>query len=243
MKRILIYLIVFASLCAVSGYGIDYVVYNKIDHQSPYYLSFASIGAISLESRLDCWAKINQKLSQDELERKFNEVISNLEIDRVNEKMVRTDKKSGNIISYTAHSQQVSYTISAETNIDTNETYFLLNVTSPDQSYDLSKVEEKLRPGKIDWQYYYLYTGKLDHYVDQESRKTLINVILENLGADSNELYEDQNMTSITAYTPLFDNSVTVQNKKYNLQVAAKSTLQQKEAIIYIGQPLIIGDY
>ncbi len=242
MKKVLIYLIIFASLCAISGYGIDHMVYNKINHQSPYYLSFASIGAISLESRLDCWAKINQKLSQDELHRKSEEIFNNLGISWVDEGVVTNNIDSEYMISYTYQSGQIIYTFSAQTDTDENETYFLLNVVSRDE-YDLSKLEEKLREGELKWQYYYLYTGKLDHYIDQETRIELINVILQNLGAESSEVYEDQYMTSITAYTPLFDNSVTVQNKQYNVQIAAKSVLQQQEAFIYIGNPLIIGDY
>ncbi len=243
MRKALIYLLIFASLCGISGYGIDYYVNNKINHQSPYYLSFASIGAISLESRLDCWAKINQKLSQDDLERKFREVLSQLGMAWADEKMIRTNKESGYRIDYTVESKQITYSFSAETDKGKNETYLLLTVSSPDQGEDLGRIEKRLRTGDLNWHYYYLYTGKLDHYVNQESRVELVNVILRNLGADSSELYEDQYMTSMTAYTPLFENSVTVQNKKYNLQVAAKSTPQQQEAVIYIGQPLIIGDY
>ncbi len=243
MKKVLIYFIIFVSLCAASGYGIDYLVYNKIDHQSPYYLSFASIGAISLESRLDCWVKINQKLSQDDLDRKSKEIFNDLGISWVDERVVRNNIDSDYMTSYTSQSDHINYTFTAETNTDKNETYLVLNVTSRDESHDLSRVEEKLKAGDLKWQYYYLYTGKLDHYVDQETRIELINVILQNLGANSSEVYEDQYMTSTTAYTPLFDNSVTVQNKKYNLQIAAKSVLQQQEAFIYIGQPLIIGDY
>ncbi|KUG05307.1 hypothetical protein ASZ90_017288 [hydrocarbon metagenome] len=243
MRKALLYLIIFASLCAVSGYGIDYHVNNKLNHQSPYYLSFASIGAISLESRLDCWAKINQELSQDELETKFVKVLKDLGMARSIEKIIKTDKEYGHHISYTVQSKEITYVFSAETDSDKNETYFLLNVVSTDPGYELSGIEEKLSNGDLNWHYYYLYTGKLDHYVDQESRNQLIDVILQNVGAGSSEIYEDQYMTSITAYTPLFENSVTVQNKKYNIQVAAKSTPQQQGALIYIGQPLIIGDY
>lgn len=241
MKKVLIYLMVFAFLCMASGYGIDYLVYNRIDHQSPYYLSFASIGAISLESRLDCWAKINYKLSQEELDKQSKEILSTLGIDHP--KIIQNNQASDCLINYTSQTGRLTYSISAETDSDKNETYFLLHVISLDQNYDLEKIEEKLRDSNLNWQYYYLYTGKIDHYVDGESRSKLISVILENMRAEASEVYEDQYMTSSTAYTPLFDNSVTVQSQKYNLQVAAKSTSQQQQAIIYIGQPLIIGDY
>ena len=59
---------------------------------SPYYLSFASIGAISLESRLDCWAKIKYRLEEDELEQRLLEIVRALDIDGVSS--IATEKKS-----------------------------------------------------------------------------------------------------------------------------------------------------
>ncbi len=243
MKKVLIYLIIFVTLCAASGYGIDHLVYHEIDHQSPYYLSFASIGAISLESRLDCWAKLNRKLSQEELQAQAKEVLNNLGMPWDDEKAIPNSKNNDHALAYTVQSGHLTYSFSAETDSDKNESYFLLSVISRDKSSDLSSLEERLRQGNLNWRYYYLYTGKLDHYADQESRRQLLEVMLENMDSHSDEVYEDQYMTSISAYTPLFNNSVKVQDKKYNLQIAARSVIGEQEAFIYIGQPLIIGDY
>lgn len=116
-------------------------------------------------------------------------------------------------------------------------------MVSPESKVDLSQIEKRLHRDRLDWQYYYLYTGKINHHMDKESRRAIIQVILENLGAEGGELYEDDNASSMAAYTPLFDNSIKVQQEKYNVQVAARSNQQQREAIVYIGQPLIMGDY
>ena len=64
MKKVIIYLSIFVALCSLSSYLIEKELEQKMKPPSPYYLSFASIGAISLESRLDCWAKIKYRLKR-----------------------------------------------------------------------------------------------------------------------------------------------------------------------------------
>ncbi|MGI6421475.1 MAG: YwmB family TATA-box binding protein [Syntrophomonadaceae bacterium] len=243
MKKVIIYLSIFVALCSLSSYLIEKELEQKMKPPSPYYLSFASIGAISLESRLDCWAKIKYRLEEDELEQRLLEIVRALDIDGVSS--IATEKKSSGdlLLSYTFQDQQLSYYISGQTDSRKNESYFLLNVVSPESKVDLSQIEKRLHRDRLDWQYYYLYTGKINHHMDKESRRAIIQVILENLGAEGGELYEDDNASSMAAYTPLFDNSIKVQQEKYNVQVAARSNQQQREAIVYIGQPLIMGDY
>lgn len=242
MKRALIYLIIFAALCSISGYLFDQELEQKMKDPSPYYLSFASIGAISLESRLDCWAKLNHKLSQDELKQRSQEIIDTLGILRAGAP-IRAEIESDSLVKYTFQDGQVNYSISGQNDSQKNESYFLLKVITYEGSTDLSGVEKKLQGDKLDWQYYYLYTGKINHYMDKESRADIIKVILENLGAEGGELYEDDNASSIASFTPLFNNNIQVQEQKYNVQVAARSVREQQQAIVYIGQPLIMSDY
>ena len=103
-------------------------------------------------------------------------------------------------------------------------------MVSPESKVDLSQIEKRLHRDRLDWQYYYLYTGKINHHMDKESRRAIIQVILENLGAEGGELYEDDNASSMAAYTPLFDNSIKVQQEKYNVQVAARSNQVQRRS-------------
>jgi 6-phosphogluconate dehydrogenase len=156
---------------------------------------------------------------------------------------LKKERESDILLRYTFQDRQLSYYISAQTDKNKNESYFLLKVISPTANADLAQVEKKLHKDELDWQYYYLYTGKINHYLDKESRAAIIQVIIDNLGAKGGELYEDDNASSMASFTPLFDNGITVQEQKYNVQVAARSIQRQQEAIVYIGQPLIMGDY
>ena len=80
LKRCVTYIIIFIILCSISNYSIDYVQGKQINEQSPYYLSFASIGAIYLESRLDCWAKIRTSSTTQELQDYLVNILKTLDI-------------------------------------------------------------------------------------------------------------------------------------------------------------------
>ena len=80
LKKLFIYLILFGALIIICDYGINYTVAKQIDNKSPYYLSFASIGANSLESRLDCWATIRTSSSNADLEKYLFDIVSNLSL-------------------------------------------------------------------------------------------------------------------------------------------------------------------
>jgi len=243
MKKVLIYLIIFTVLCAVSSYGVDYLVFHKIENISPYYLSFSSIGAISLESRVDCWAKINTSLSVNELSQNLKNIIDCLGLSVIDNEITTESTNNGYVLGYQCESGKLIYSVKAETELNENESYLLLTIISNNpEPVDLTIVEEQLKSSRYKWKYYYLYTGKLDYCVDSDSRREMLKVILDNLAADSLEIYEDEYMTSMTGYTSLFKNSVTIQGNKYNVQTAIRNS-QDKETLVYIGQPLILGDY
>jgi len=243
MKRIIFYLILFASLCGLGSYAADTLAYQKVANQSPIYLSFASIGANSLESRLDCWATINHKLDEEQRERIILDIMDDLGLSQGQKRDFGQAGGSNNLASFNYQADGLFLDISSEASNDKDETYFLLNVTSRKNDYDLEKMEKRLSQGDLDWHFYYLYTGKLDHYLDRSSREAIMQVIMDNLSAGKGDMYADEYMISSSSYSRRFENYILVQDRKYNLQVAVRSTPGQQETTIYIGQPLIIGDY
>jgi hypothetical protein len=244
MKKIIIYLVIFALLCAGSSYGLDYMVYHKLDKQSPYYLSFASIGAFSLESQVDCWATINKKLTNQELSIRLEELTNYVGVPFINSNVQRDNTPNGIMLTYKYSLQDITYLFKAEVDKKQGKSFLLINICSSRKNLDdLRSIENKLKSSQYKWKYYYLYTGKLEHYLNQDSQAKVINVLMENLEAQQEELYKDQNMISVAGYSPLFNNCVKVQNKKLNVQVAIKSDMNKDDTIIYIGQPLILGDY
>lgn len=244
MKKTIVYLVLFVLLCAGSSYGLDYTVHKKIDKQSPYYLSFASIGAFSLESQVDCWATINHELTAQELSNRMEELTNYIGVPFHKSEVLSSNNQSGFILAYEYRLQNKTYRFQAESDHEQKKSYLYVNICSSKEDLDdLRAIENELKRSEYKWKYYYLYQGELNHYLSQDSQAQVINVMMENLGAQKEEVYEGNNMISVTGYSPLLDNCVRVQDKKYNIQLAITSDMQENKTAIYIGQPLILGNY
>lgn len=248
LKKIFIYLILFGALIIICDHGIDYTVAKQINNKSPFYLSFASIGANSLESRLDCWATIRTSSSNADLEQYLFDVVSNLSLpfDK-NDLLVYT---SGNTISInyeTANDQIRGYFI-FESDMAKNETYMVISLLTTNKKVSLHNYENIFnRMLGTEWKYYYLYTASLDCLVDKKSQKELLKVINQKLKTQGIEVYQDENTLSMAGFSPIIAKTVqqekSLENNKYNIQIAVRNNVNEGKTYIYMGSPLILGDY
>lgn len=241
MKRILLYLIIFTSLCFIGNYSMDHLVFSHTKNQSPFYLSFASIGAISLESRLDCWAKIETGSSNEPLRNNLQETVALLDLPMEQEKLETSTDTYNKTLKYQIQSGDLLYSITANQDLLDSDCYIWISISVPGESQYLSEIENKLSKSRFNWRYYYLYTGIIEENVNAEGRQVLLDVVMKILDADILDRYEDQYMDSAAAYSPQLKNHVLVQSKKYNVQAAIRSTGNNTK--VFIGSPLILGDY
>lgn len=246
MKKSLIYILIFILLCLTSNYSIDYVLGKQIEKQSPYYLSFASIGAIYLESRLDCWAKIRTSSSQQELKDHLNQILRSLDLVMDQEHLSVNSTEFATILNYKLEKQKQTLFITIKSDKRLNESYFLLSIVSKDKNFNMNDYEAQLNQNiGLKWQYYYLYQGEIPYLVAEQSNQQLVSVILDNMKARRIETYEHNNMACITAYSPALEKTIpalTINGKKYNLQVAIRNNRGKAKTEVYIGSPLILGD-
>lgn len=241
MKRILLYLIIFTVLCSIGNYSMDHMVFSQTEKQSPFYLSFASIGAISLESRLDCWAKIETDSLNVPLKKSLQEAVALLDLPMEEDKIESSTDSNYETLKYMIQSGDLIYNIMVNRDVSSLECYIWVSASAPGECRYLSEIEKKLNHSRFNWRCYYLYTGELDEIVNAESREVMLDVIMKILDADPEDYYQDQQMTSAAAYSPQLKNHVLVQSKKYNVQAAIRNT--GNETKIFIGSPLILGDY
>ena len=75
MKKCVYYICIFIILCFFGDSAIKYSIAQQIENQSPYCLSFASIGANLLESRLDSWAKIKTVKTFAEMDQELKKIL------------------------------------------------------------------------------------------------------------------------------------------------------------------------
>lgn len=247
MQRCIIYITIFIILCSISNYSIDYVQGKQIKEQSPYYLSFASIGANYLESRLDCWAKIRTTSTKQDLQDYLNNILQSLDMTLVPESLTISDTENYTILSYELSQPEQNLVITLKSDKQLNESYFMLSVICQDQKIPLDQYESKLNQiVGLKWQYYYLYTGKLPHIIAPNDQSQVITVLLKTMKAHQVERYSSNGITSITAYSSRLEKNIpplNINGKKYNLQIAIRNKNQTNKTYVYIGSPLILGEY
>jgi len=246
LKKCFVYILIFILLCSTSNYSIDYVLGKQIEKQSPYYLSFASIGAIYLESRLDCWAKIRTSSSEEELKKYLCQILQSLDLTLQQQHINFNSTELATILNYKLEEQNRTVLMTIKSDNRLNESYFLLSIISRDKKISLHNYEDLLnRSIGINWQYYYLYQGEIPYLIAPESGKELTAAMLDNLQARDIETYEYGGMVSTTAFSNLLKKDITPLNLKgmqYNVQVAVRGNKDKKKTEIYIGSPLILGE-
>lgn len=247
MKRVLMYLIIFTVICSLADYSIDYTFAKQINKQSPYYLAFASIGANSLESRMDSWAKIRTAATEQDLKLYLETILTAFKLPVKNDDYKLEKHENATILRYEIGSGEEIYNFAIESNKETNECYLIASFISTNDKKQWEE-SEKIFRGLLglEWKSYYLYTASIDMFLNSKSRKNFVNVIMNNLEAEGDELYQEGIVTSSAGYSEIIEENIEaikVENKKYNVQTAIRSNIKQGKTYVYIGSPLILGDY
>lgn len=244
MKKILLYIIFFTLLCWGGNYSIDYTIGKQLANRSPYYLSFASIGVNSLTSNLDAWVKIKTNSSKAELEAYLARISASLDVPLIREKIVYTEDSGVKTILYRTASKGQKISLVLES--DEEETSIVVSITGKGDAVLLKNYESKLEQIDLDWTYYYTYRGHIGQIIAYDAQTELIKVMLKNLKAREISWYKNGKVTSCAAYSPVltpFTPSVSLEGKKYNLQIAVQVDEKKNKTYIIIGSPLILGEY
>jgi hypothetical protein len=243
MKKLIYYIIIFVIICLASDSALKYSIGKEIDNQSPYYLSFASIGANLLESRLDCWAKIKAVSTYQELDIELHKILNHLELP-IDEKEFLHQETNDTIISkYEVISKNgQSYLFILQTNKTDHNSHFLMTSISSTGDLELRRDEKKLKK-MLDCKSYYLYRGSIEARLDNKGREELLKVALKCLKAEVNDIYQQDELISMTGYIPTFQTPVKVADKNFNVQGVIRSMHKQNRSEIYLGFPLLLNDY
>lgn len=247
MKRTAATVIVFIFLCILSNHTIDYTVGKQIQNQPPYSLSFASIGAISLESRLDCWANLRTSSSEEQLRKYMQTIASTLEVEFDQDNVCMQSSADLLEAQYDISKNRTAYHLILQSDFKTKETHFIVSAETTDRTVRLETVKKRLdRILGLEWHDYYLFTGELNHFLDIPGCKQMAGVVLKNLQAKKIEEYREGWSYSTTGYSrelASWVRPVSGDEQLYNVQVAFHSSPSQSKTYVYIGFPLIVGNY
>lgn len=242
MKKIIIYILVFIILCFLADVGINDSMAKQIDNQSPYCLSFASIGANLLESRLDCWAKIKSADTFEEMDHELIKILNLLDLP-VHQTAFTHQADAGKLtLRYQAAKAQSNYLITLQT--EKQATYFVLTAISRQDDITLRADEKRLK-NKFKCKSYFQYKGIIKACPDKTGRKKILQVICKCLKAQESDCYEEGDLISMAAFSPALKgyDQVVLAGKTYNLQIAICNDKKKGQSYVYLGIPLLLNEY
>lgn len=245
MRRAVMYLIVFIILCFSMEQGVNYSLGNQIKNQSPFYLSFSSIGANLLESRLDCWAKIRVNSTSKDLDANLIHMLQHLQLPVQRHKFIHNCNDEFIELQYNCQQNSISYNFTLRSDQRYKETYYIVTMITAKDTPQLRQDADHLKQ-ILDFNFYYLYTGTINNLYDYTAQNTLIRNIMKRLDAKTIDVYKEGQMTSMTGYSNTLEEWVKPADsgkEKYNVQAALRSNPETGTTQVYLGSPLILGDY
>lgn len=245
MKKAIVYLTIFVIICFLSDSALQYSLGEEIDNQSPYYLSFASIGANLLESRLDCWAKIKIAPTNKELDQALQKILLYLKLPADEKEFLHQENNDIIISQYELSKDGLSYLIILQTNKADQESHFLMTAISLTGDIKLRNDEKKIKE-LLDCNSYYSYKGSIDARFDNLGQEELLRVVMKCLKAEVNDVYQQNQLISMTGFSPALKSKIPplkVAGKNCNVQGVIRSNPKENRSEIYLGFPLLLNDY
>lgn len=245
MKKCLVYVALFIIFCFLGDLAVDSAIASQISKRSPYSLSFACIGAISLESRLDCWAKIKSASSSQDLSEYLNQILQALNAP-LDYRQVVFNQAAGTLkLQYKISQKNTKYQLELTSSSQEKSTLVSVSIVTSGAPINLLEEEKKLEqvPG-LHWQHYRFHRGVLKDPVTYPSQLVLLKVVMKTLQGQDVDIYRDGKLTCVTAYSPILNSrAVMSADRKYNIQAALRSNEREGKTYFYMGSPLIVGEY
>lgn len=243
MKKLLLYLLVFAVCVVFCEHRIDQVAQSSDQAGSSIRQAMLDSGAVLSMSRLDSWAQINRAASAAELDQMMEGALDCLGLLPV--EIDSRDLAQSAVREY-QHEKglgQVQLTIRADYPADITFISFIYidNGATGDLNGWVRKMEQG---GEWDWHHYYLYSANLTESAQNTKGGELLQNVMSHLGGQTKEVFSDGTTCSQTGYAKGLNEMVTpvwVENRKVNVQLALSPSGQKR--VLLIGIPLILGEY
>jgi len=232
LKKILIYISSFVLLCTSTGFALDSARAKYADEIPPYCLSFASIGAIFQESRLDAWAKINTGIEEEAEIKKVKTALGLGEAAWARQ----IDTKSSR---YSLLQGSNSYLLTWEQNTP-EQAFLIITIKSSDPNASLPQYERKIAGlTGYNWNTNYTISGAVNIIVDDQSMPVLMDTLLKNLKGKqiASYRYGDSWSARATSYTkPVIPNY-------HHFEAALRRETESGKIRVWLGIPEIKNSY
>ncbi|WP_432662600.1 YwmB family TATA-box binding protein [Wukongibacter baidiensis] len=129
---------------------------------------------------------------------------------------------------------------------DFQESSIVVDIIETREEYDLSQLCDKIREilksyGKVNLNIN--LAAYYDGVIDNRNLKKTIDRAFKEIDANEVEGIENDDLISITGYTPALEESLSYCGKKVNINMAARYNSYEDKTYIFIGTPLIVVEY
>lgn len=226
-------------------------IYYKGRDNSILQSAFFSSGAKFVNSEVYVWSDIDE---QNQSKEKLLNLAGQLEIDlsivknsaytkqsvekplidKTEIKGVCADGKSVNIIA------QQSRDNLQKSNISIN---VINRMTTQDINDTVNIIKERFKSFKLKPKVNTCIIGCFDGKLDYEEMSSICENILKGSKAKKIDSIYDNNLLSISAYSPYIDNNIEVEGKKINMNIALRYNAYEDKTYIWLGTPVITIEY
>lgn len=126
------------------------------------------------------------------------------------------------------------------------ESSIVIDIIETKEQYELQELCDKIREilksyGKVNLNINLV--AYYDGVIDNRNTKKTIDKAFEKIGAKEVEGIENDDLISITGYTPKLEDSISYCGKKANINMATRYSSYEDKTYILIGTPLIVVEY
>lgn len=237
--------------------GSGQALQEQVENRAPELLKKAleAAGARSESARLESWGRVNAIFV--DLERVSGIAAEAAQILGLNSRLTWEKEQSANFRTCFWEGEVEPGTFlylsvqSLKGPKEEGETYLLVSWESQtkegDVTYLLSRWEQQaakvFRQFQADHRLTYILTAQIPGYLSQEEQRRRAESILAALEATKVEGIEDEEMISLSAYTPLLPQHLEVIGRRVNLNVALRYHGTDNITYLHLGSPLLGGEY
>ena len=223
------------------------------DH--PLYKSFEASGAEPYELKVQGWAKLNNEyLSMEQLLDTVRKVQDGL---GVSGEFTMEQQEYEGMRGVTAIKELTpgEYAVIIVQTLDRQdegapekpETYLIVTMSQPGNfKYMLNyrqKVAGAFEKCKVDGNISTYLTGTINKQLTKRQRNVVLNQMFQTVGAGDLDGINNESLISFSGYTSSLDDYVTVGDRKININIALRYHENDAKTYVYLGSPLLEGEY
>lgn len=245
------YLLIILIILFTIGYARLY--YSKGSSSATLKEAFRASGAILANTEFYVWTKAgNEYGSFEELSKMVDNLAKDMNIennDLYSRRLIMNDLVDKiEIIGTVGKEKMINICAQSNRNKEeANESYVSISLTSGSGEFGLEEMHDDLLKVldkyKIKSELNICITGYFEGRMDCEDLNRMSKQVLKCAGAKKVNGITDNNLISVSAFTPGIDDSILVNGERVNMNIAIRYNSYEKKTYIWLATPVITVEY